>query len=137
MLTSIAPRGLSNSARAVVEQAVDLLLAILRHDGLHHLRAADPARLALLTAAGKLVSPQPQELEEDRELEDLLKLLTLAEDVARHDARDRYPHGCVGDRPDLELGDLRRRAANTRRAVSTGRRVPAAPDRTMSRKEAS
>jgi len=112
MLHAIAPLGVSDAALDILQQALDLSLVIQRQD-----RARDPAQvegpvhLGLLSAALKLISPDPEELGEVPEREGLFQLLTLAEDMARQD-----PRACglaTGyDRPDLELADLRRRARN-------------------------
>jgi hypothetical protein len=113
MLCSIAPSGISGAALLVLQEALDLILAINRQR-----RERDPAEdsnldhVGLLSAAVKLVSQDPEVLEDAFEREGLLKLLTLAEDVARHDARNQPPSLADPDRPDIELGDLRRRARN-------------------------
>lgn len=113
MLTLIAPSGISDAALGVLREALDLTLAINRRGGdPGPAGAPDPAYAGLLTAAAKLFSPVPEALEGPSERDGLLKLLTLAEDMARHDVRDRHPSFAVPDRPDIELGDLRRRAKN-------------------------
>lgn len=113
MLTLIAPSGISDVALGVLRQALDLILAIRRRGGdPGPAETSDPGYAGLLAVAGKLFSPIPEALERPSEREGLLRLLTLAEDMARQDTRDRHPSFAVQDRPEAELGDLRRRARN-------------------------
>ena len=111
MLTSIAPLGVSDGALDAIRHALDLVLAIQRRAREGDPREGlDPVHLGLLSAALKLVSPDREVLGEASECEGLLRLLTLAEDVLREDARVRGTRFSSPDRPDIEIGDLRRRA---------------------------
>jgi hypothetical protein len=113
MLPSIAPLGVSETALDVLRQALDLALAIKRQARARDsAEPADPVHLGLLSAARKLASPDLEELEKASEREGLLKLLTLAEDMAREDTRVRGVRLAGLDRPDIEIADLRRRARN-------------------------
>jgi hypothetical protein len=113
MLIQIAPSGISEAALDVLRETLDLTLAIIRRGGDPGPAGAnDRGYGGLLAAADKLLSPVPAVLERPSEREGLLKLLTLAEDVARHQARDRHPADTAPDRPDLELRDLHRRGRN-------------------------
>lgn len=113
MLTLIAPSGISDVALGVLRQAIDLILAIRRRGGdPGPAETSDPSYAGLLAVAGKLFSPIPEALEKPSEREGLLRLLTLAKDMARHGARDRHASYDVQDRPEVELGDLQRRARN-------------------------
>lgn len=113
MLALIAPSGISDAALGFLRAALDLTLAIKRRGEVPGpAGASDPAYAGLLEVAGKLFSPAQETLERPSEREGLLRLLTLAEDMACHEARDRHPSFTVLDRPEIELGDLRRRAKN-------------------------
>jgi hypothetical protein len=113
MILMIAPSGISEPALLVLRQAHDLASAIARRHAERHPDAApEPAASGVLAVAAKLLSPHPEALVGVEERDGLLRLLALALDVARQEARDRHPSFDTGVSPDLELGDLRRRARN-------------------------
>jgi hypothetical protein len=140
MLLSIAPLGISSAARVALELALDLTLAMQRRDCERDpAKLSDPVLLGLLSAAVKLVSPDLEVLEAAPECEGLLKLLTLAEDMIREDARVRGVPLADSERPDLEIADLRRRASYVMVMPPGRQAAPVCPahDLSMSWKEAS